>query len=719
MTAFSRMVPSSHPNIPGHQGPYSAWHSAESVFLALIFLLALLTRLYGLADFITTDEAYHWMTRTEHFYAGLLSGHWADTFQTGHPGVSLMWLGSASLALEQAFGEPENAATRLPALLTHLAWLRTIPALFEAVLVPVAYVLLRLLIRRPAALCASLLWACSPYLIAHSRLLHLDALLSSCVTMSVLCMLCRYAYPRRGMLFLFVSAVFAGLALLTKGPALILLPAIGVLMFWAIWLTGRAQLANPGQAFQPVWLAQILWRAVRLYCLWLVLALCVVFALWPALWVEPGHALGRYLGEITDNGGRPNGDGQFFLGQAVADPGWAFYLLADLFRSTPATLFGWLFALLALLGSQAGLLKLGKPEGQQRLSMQNEHSFSSNHVLLALAAFALFWTVVMTLGPKKFDRYVLPSWPTLLILAGAGWAWLFQKLWVTRHRIQRIGFLIIACVALLSEIGQLAYYHPYYLSYYNPLLGGGKTAQKLFLIGWGEGMDQVGAYLAGRPDLQYGPVLSALGPTLQPFVPVDVRDVEDFGKIPANYAVVYLESIQRAANPDIYAALQTTQPVYIVRIHGIEYARIYQLPRPFAQPSDVQFGDALRLRGFSLDTTAAGLLFTPAWDVRAQPDTDYRVFVHLLNQQGKRVSQIDVSPGGGEAPSTRTWQSGQQFAVPLPMALPADLAPGRYQLVMGVYATETGTRLAFQGGTPADPALAGDHAILLTSLSLP
>ncbi|MBO9341488.1 MAG: glycosyl transferase, partial [Roseiflexus sp.] len=74
----------------------------------------------------------------------------------------------------------------------------------------------------------------------------------------------------------------------------------------------------------------------------------------------------------------------------------------------------------------------------------------------------------------------------------------------------------------------------------------------MFLIGWGEGMDQVGAWLSSRPDIGYGPVISALRPTLQPFVPVDVRDITDLGKLPVNYAVVYLESIQRGAHPDIY-----------------------------------------------------------------------------------------------------------------------------------------------------------------------
>ena len=675
----------------------------------MLFLLASLVRLSDLTDFITTDEAYHWITRTERFYAGLQQGRWADTFQTGHPGVSIMWLGSISLMLEQAFARSDTTtATQVPVLLAHLAWLRTAPAFFEALLVPVAYVLLRLLIQRPAALCASLLWACSPYLIAHSRLLHLDALLSSCVTMSILFLLCRFAYPQRGSLFLVLSAVFAGFALLTKAPALILLPYIGLLMFWAAWLVHTAGLINISQSFRLAFLLQMLWQALRLYGIWLSLTLLLVILLWPALWVDPGLALGRYISEISDNGGRPNGDGQFFLGQAIADPGLAFYPMANLFRSTPATLLGWLIGMFALL-----------QKGTKIYLYEHRSVFSRRHVFIALAAFALFWTLVMSLGPKKFDRYVLPAWPALLILAGAGWGWLFHALWAARQRMQRIAFLTLASIALISEIGQLLWYHPYYLSYYNPLFGGGRTAQNLFLIGWGEGMDQVGAYLRSRPDLQYGPVLSALGPTLQPFIPVDVRDVDDFGKIPANYVVVYLESVQRAANPPLYAALQTTQPLHTVRIHGIDYARIYQLPRPYEQAADVQFGDALRLRGFTLQKTANSLVLTPAWDIHAQPTGDYRVFLHLLNQQGKRVAQIDVSPGGGDMPSTRTWQSGQQIAVPLPMPLSAELAPGRYQLIMGIYETESGVRLMPSGGTQADPVLAGDNAILLTSIMMP
>ncbi|NJM08882.1 hypothetical protein HC891_25830, partial [Candidatus Gracilibacteria bacterium] len=66
-----------------------------------LVLLALLPRTFGLADFLTTDEAYHWIERTERFSDAVSTGQWHATIQTGHPGVTLMWLGSLGLAIER------------------------------------------------------------------------------------------------------------------------------------------------------------------------------------------------------------------------------------------------------------------------------------------------------------------------------------------------------------------------------------------------------------------------------------------------------------------------------------------------------------------------------------------------------------------------------------------------------------------------------------------
>jgi len=276
---------------------------------------------------------------------------------------------------------------------------------------------------------------------------------------------------------------------------------------------------------------------------------------------------------------------------------------------------------------------------------------------------------------------------------------------------------LVLAAALIFQLGTLAYYHPYYLSYYNPLLGGGAAAQRALLIGWGEGMDQVGAYLSTRPDIQSGPVVSALARTLRPFVPVLVKDVIDINDSPANYAVVYLESIQRSASPEIYAAIRQTVPLRRITIHGIDYAEIYQLPKPFEQPIGAHFGDALVLRGVTVKHEPGRLVLTPSWDVRRRLPADYNVFIHLMDSSGHMGAQIDVAPGGAEGAPTSAWEPGQQIAVPLPLPLPDALPAGTYQVILGLYDSRTGERLAFSGGTPA--ATDGPNALLLDRFSLP
>src|SRR6266511_3852527 len=71
-------------------------------------------------------------------------------------------------------------------------------ATLEVLSVPVEYLLLRRLVRPAVAWVAALLWATSPYLIAHSRLLHLDALLTTFMTLSVLLLLVATTEEDRG-----------------------------------------------------------------------------------------------------------------------------------------------------------------------------------------------------------------------------------------------------------------------------------------------------------------------------------------------------------------------------------------------------------------------------------------------------------------------------------------------------------------------------------------
>ena len=696
-----------------------------TVLPLLLGLAALLPRALGLADFFTTDEAYHWVSRTERFAAAVAAGRWADTNLTGHPGVTLMWLGSLGLRLEQLAVALGWVAA--PDQLGHLAWLRLGPVLAHALAVPAGYLLLRRLVRPELALSAAILWATSPFLVAHGRLLHLDALLADFVTLTVLATLvaCRAAPPTP---WLLLGGALCGLALLTKGPALILLPFLGLALFA---LGGRTQqTADGGQStvpggsapaigyrlerFAPLrpaigyrlgvafTLRQLRWSVPR-YLLLLAVAGLTILLLWPALWAAPGRAAASYVGEIVGNGGRPNGDGQFFLGSSAADPGPRFYPLATLFRLSPVELLG--------LGLACGFAVAAL---RRRPALGVEAT-----TLLALAAFALWWLAVMSVGPKKFDRYILPLWPALLTLSAYGLvegaAWLGKKLrWASVA--SRRSFVV---ALLLLQAVVLAWYHPYALSYYSPLLGGGPAAQRIFLIGWGEGMDQAGAWLRARPDIQEGQILSALPPTLQPFVPVPVREVRALGSVPANYALVYLESLQRGDAPELYARIRETLPLHTVRIHGIDYAQIFQLPKPFATPVNATFGEALRLRGYSAELAAGQIVVTPAWDVRAPLPPDLMLFVHLLDSTGTRVAGIDVRPGGASLPPTGQWQPGQQLAVPLPIDLPAELPAGVYTLTLGLYDPTSLARLPLTAGPRADQSSAGPDAVLLGEIRLP
>jgi hypothetical protein len=267
-------------------------------------------------------------------------------------------------------------------------------------------------------------------------------------------------------------------------------------------------------------------------------------------------------------------------------------------------------------------------------------------------------------------------------------------------------------------VANLAYYHPYYLAYYNPLLGGGATAQRTILVGWGEGMDRVGAWLRGRPDLKRGPVLSWIPPTLMPFVPaspgvLDLR-VPLLTK-PSSYAVLYLRSVQRKESAVAEAYVRQVPPLYTLWMYGIEYASVYQLPRPFDVPLDAQFGDGLHLRGFSQQRAGDTLTITPSWDIQADQPGGRFCFVHVLAPDGRRVAQLDVPIDQGMFAS---WQAGQQFDPPLPLRLPADLPAGQYRVVLGAYTPEGG-RLPLRRGPAAPAELDGPDVLLVTTVRLP
>src|SRR3954470_5335978 len=208
---------------------------ASILLIALATLLvlgvALLPRVLGLADFFTIDEADHWILRVRLFSEALGQHNWAGTNLTGHPGVMTMWLGGLGRRLAIANGIAPSSDSA-----AYLAMLRLPLAVTNSLAVAAGYLLLRRIVRPQLALLAAILWATEPFLIAHSRLLHVDALMTSFSTICVLLLLLGAPLARcpatgAGRWFAIVgSGIMAGLALLSKVSGLVLLPWAGLFL---------------------------------------------------------------------------------------------------------------------------------------------------------------------------------------------------------------------------------------------------------------------------------------------------------------------------------------------------------------------------------------------------------------------------------------------------------------------------------------------------------
>jgi len=123
-------------------------------------------------------------------------------------------------------------------------------------------------------------------------------------------------------------------------------------------------------------------------------------------------------------------------------------------------------------------------------------------------------------------------------------------------------------------------------------------------------------------------------------------------------------------------------------------ARAFE-PPPMQTALAVALGGKARLLGYDLEQSAEALRLTLYWQGLARMETDYTVFIHLLDPaQDKIVAQRDAAPGAGAYPTT-LWAEGEvvrdEHILPL-----AGVPSGAYRLVVGLYHPQTWERLAPQ-----------------------
>jgi hypothetical protein len=107
-------------------------------------------------------------------------------------------------------------------------------------------------------------------------------------------------------------------------------------------------------------------------------------------------------------------------------------------------------------------------------------------------------------------------------------------------------------------------------------------------------------------------------------------------------------------------------------------------------------GEHIRLLGYDAALSGTTLDLSLYWESLGRPERDYTTFVHLRDEQGQIVSQRDHPPAGGKYP-TSLWETDEVIRDEIELPLPPDFASGGYQLVVGLYNSATGKKLAIPG----------------------
>jgi hypothetical protein len=139
-----------------------------------------------------------------------------------------------------------------------------------------------------------------------------------------------------------------------------------------------------------------------------------------------------------------------------------------------------------------------------------------------------------------------------------------------------------------------------------------------------------------------------------------------------------------------------------------------EAPHP-QYPIDAQFGEVARLVGYDLSGDIdyeESIHLTLYWEALGTTNTDYTVFVHLIDAEGALVGQGDYPPVAGMRP-TSGWEIGEYLVDVHEVRLEESVTPtpGDARLMVGLYEPETLDRVTLTNG--------GDAARLDVTIELP
>ncbi len=449
-------------------------HLKYEILFVIIFVLA---RLPFLGQEMFNTDVWKWKARIYDFGSGVFNLDFDKTLQKYHPGVTLMWIGTVAVKFEGLYCSiipscPNEATDSLGAIFNLHFFQKFFIILTLGLTLAFAFYPLRKLFGEKYAFVAMFLLTFEPFFYALTRVIHLEALMTSFMLTSFVWLFYTLETAKENrcdlkISGLVLSAVFTGLAVLTKSTAVVMLPLS--LLSIVIYQRNKIKLA------------------LKTSIIWLAPVILTYFVLWPAMWVHPLQTLDYVFIRGIKETGLEGEHTQIFLGKYTENPGPLYYFVVMAFKFSPLLVTGIVFF--------AFLVKRIKPHfGDGK---------AKRFVLLTLL-FALGYLLEITIPTKKLDRYILPTLGWLTLLAGFFYTWLLGVIlpkcsWgkfcalTKQSRIDKVlchfssrastidgpgtrDAKSASLVVLTVFMGVIAYQSlpltPDYFSYYSPLAGG-------------------------------------------------------------------------------------------------------------------------------------------------------------------------------------------------------------------------------------------------------
>jgi len=509
----------------------------------------LLTRLPRLGTDIINPDGVNWHYRSEQFIVGLKTKQFEKTYQHYHPGVTLMWIAGVSIELLRQISPLDRVYTHYNFEIFHFIAKYSLVFVQLFLSIITIYLLTKVLGFKKAFLTVCL-FSFEPFFLGNSRLLHLDVLLSLFLFNGLLLgylgmlelSLGAVGKPFRHLVYNLGVGSFLALGFLTK--------SVGILGL--VYVVGCMAIRPFVQSLRK---RQGSWQYTLLHLGFVVIAFgFVLFIVFPALWKAPVAPLLDIFDEAERVGVR-KGHGQIVLGEYTRDAGIIFYPLVLLMKLSPFTVVGVLVGVWGVwqyARASRGLEKLQRHRGISLLGY--------------LSFFYLGYLALMTFPTKKIDRYMLPMFPYLCLVAVFGYE-------VLLVRYRRSVVLTVVLAMFLFLFYPAAKLFPYYFTYTSPVFGNATYAHKIIAQKpFGVGVHDLKEYILST--YGYYPALGFydVKPMRAIYKNSRIFDIRESGT--SNYDLLILgpneEMPEKVLKSDAVFVLQDS-----IYINGLEYWKIY------------------------------------------------------------------------------------------------------------------------------------------------